>query len=438
MRASPTRSPRLAALVLIVAACSPTAPSGSGVATPPPASPATPSASTIAPSPAPSQSATDRPLSGTYPVNGDSVFLECHGTGTPTVVIEAGLGQDSAAWDGVVRDLASTSQACRYDRAGVGRSLADEPDADHSVGDRAVGLHDLLAVAGIGGPYVLVGFSYGGMLIRAFADRYPAETAGLVFVDSSHEEQFAPGGWWLDQQPEWVDGRSGVDLARSRAELLVAADLGDRPMIVLTNGRMTGEIERRWSGLQDVIAGMSSNVVHMVATEAGHDIRADRPDLVSEAIRAAVGAVRSDEPVPACGPRFEAHGAECLAGTLADLLARWDDARRAITPAAGDLPAGTYTFTQDGSTVTLAIAGGHLDVRLRHPDGSREGFTADYAEAGGEVVVRWPFDWRIPRTSGVNRASWTADRDGTLHFVQLDDEVTELWLATPWTPAKTR
>ncbi len=276
------------------------------------------------------------------------------------------------------------------------------------------------------------------MLIRAFADRYPAETAGLVFVDSSHEEQFAPGGWWLDQQPEWVDGRTGVDLARSRAELLVAADLGDRPMIVLTNGRMTGEIERRWSGLQDEIAGMSSNAVHMVATEAGHDIRADRPDLVSESIRTVVGAVRSDEPVPACGPRFKAHGAECLAGTLADLLAQWDDARRAITPAAGDLPAGTYTFTQDGSTVTLVIAGGHLDVRLRHPDGSREGFTADYAEAGGEVDFRWPFDWRIPRTSGVNRASWTADRDGTLHFVQLDDEVTELWLATPWTPATTR
>ncbi len=425
----------LLCLAVAMAACTGSASTSPIASAPPTVSASVPATgSALPPSAAPSPSALGETLSGTYPVGGNDVFIECHGTGSPTVVIEAGLNQDSTPWSGVVRDLAATSRTCRYDRAGIGRSQVRNSGAEVSVGDRAVDLHDLLATAGVEGPYVLLGFSYGGMLIRAFADRFPAETAGLVFVDGSHEEQFAPGGWWLEQQPEWADGATTVDLARSRAELLTATDLGDRPVIVLTNGLMTGEGERRWSVLQDAIAAMSTNGLHMVATEAGHDIRADRPELVTESARAVLAAARDGSALPACGPRFQALGAECLGGTLADLLAEWDGVRNAITPAAGDLPAGTYTFTEDGTVVTLLIANGHLDVKLRQPDGLLEAFTADYAEAGGEVVFRWPFDWRIPRTPGVNRASWTADPDGTLHFVQLDDAASESWLAVPWAP----
>lgn len=415
----------------LLAACSGT-PAAPGASAPPP-SVLGASASPHPSSPAPTMAGDT--LSGLFKVDGRNMFLECKGTGAPTVLIESGLGQQSGAWTGVVAELAPTTRACRYDRAGIGLSQSRLDDADLSVGDRAIELRGLLEAAGVEGPYVLVGFSYGGMLIRSFADRYGAETAGLVFIDGSHEEQFAPESWWMGVMPTWTDGAHAVDLARSRTELRAATDLGDRPVIVLTQGSMNGELERQWSPLQDAIAAMSSNSLHMVATESGHDIRADRPQLVSESIRAVVDAVRGTA-LPACKPRFETLGAECLEGTLADLLARWDTRRASVIPAAGDLPAGTYGFTADAVTFRIIVDDGRLEVTMRHPAGLVEELTAQYAAAGDVVTFLWPFDWRIPRTSGVNTARWSVDQDGTLQFAQLDSEPPEGWISVPWVPVE--
>lgn len=421
--------PAMLGTAVLLAACSgtPAAPNSTAPASSFAAAPASPQPTTPAPSPS------GDVLSGLFAVDGRNVFLECKGTGSPTVLIESGLSQQSGDWAGVVTELAPTTRSCRFDRAGIGRSQPRLGTADLSVGDRAEELHALLEAARVDGPYVLVGFSYGGMVIRSFADRFGAATAGLVFIDGSHEEQFVPDGWWIDFMPPWVDGAQPVDVTRSRSELLAATDLGDRPTIVLTQGSMNGELERHWSPLQDAIAAMSSNSLHMVAIDSGHDIRADRTELVVESIRGVVESVRGTA-LPACEARFVSLGAECLAGTMADLLATWDASRAGVVATAGSLPAGTYGFQEDGVTFTMSVEGGQIQAQMKHPDGSSESFSVEYAAIGDEVTFVWPFDWRIPRTSGVNTARWTVDPDGTMHFVQLDSELKESWLALPWVP----
>lgn len=370
---------------------------------------------------------------GMFEVDGREMFLECEGTGSPTIIFEAGFNGTSSFAAGAIGELKSTTRACRYDRAGLGSSQPHPGNGSLSVGDRATDLHGLLEAADVKGPYVLLGWSYGGMIVRSFTDRYPNEVAGLVFVDATHEDAWAPNSWFLEQFPLSTDGVHAPDIDRTRAELLAAADLGDRPTIVLTQGRMSGEFERRWTPIQDKLAALSSNALHMVATEASHDILAVRPQLVTESVRAVVDAVRGAA-LPACGPHFEALGAECLAGTMGDLLAMWDARRAAVAPVAGDLPAGAYGFKEDDVTFTMTVHGGHLDIQMHPASGPVESATGTYAAIGDEVTFVWPFDWRIPRTPGVNTARWTVDPDGTIHFAQLDGDQPESWIAVPWVP----
>lgn len=390
-------------------------------------SPSLPAVSAAPGAPSPSGGAT----AGLFEVDGREMFLECKGTGSPTIIFEAGFDGTSSFAAGPIGELMSTTRACRYDRAGLGRSQPHAGNGDLSVGDRATDLHALLESAAVEGPYVLLGFSYGGMIIRSFTDRYPSEVAGLVFVDATHEDAWAPNSWFLEHFPLSTDGVHAADIDRTRAELLALADLGDRPTIVLTQGRMSGEFERLWTPIQDKLAALSSNALHMVATEASHDILGERPQLVIDSVRAVVDAVRGAA-LPACGPRFEALGAECLEGTMGDLLAMWDARRAAVAPVAGDLPAGAYSFQEDDVTFTMTMHGGHLDIEMHQPSGLVESTTATYAAIGDEVTFLWPFDWRIPRTPGVNVARWIVDPDGTIHFAQLDAEQPEGWIEVPW------
>ena len=117
-----------------------------------------------------------------------SLHINCLGEGSPTVILEAASGGMSAHWVRVQQQLAQTTRVCAYDRAGMGWSEGGpEPrDAARVTGE----LHALLEGAGVEGPYVMVGHSFGGLYARAYAARYPDETAGVVLVDSSHPDQF--------------------------------------------------------------------------------------------------------------------------------------------------------------------------------------------------------------------------------------------------------
>ena len=127
------------------------------------------------------------PPGALYDVGGYKLHLQCTGSGTPAVVMEAGAGDFSLTWALVAPTIALTNQVCVYDRAGFGWS---EPSPNPRLARTQVAeLHALLQKAGIAPPYILVGHSMGGVLVRVFAHLYPADTAGLVLVDPSHEEQ---------------------------------------------------------------------------------------------------------------------------------------------------------------------------------------------------------------------------------------------------------
>jgi pimeloyl-ACP methyl ester carboxylesterase len=124
-------------------------------------------------------------------VGGHSLHINCVGQGSPTVLLDGGSGEWSAQWVRVQQEVSDTTRVCAYDRAGMGWSeMGPEP---RDAGQIPSELHTLLSKAGIEGPYVLVGHSFGGMYMQMYAARYPDEVAGVALVDSPTEpDQFSP------------------------------------------------------------------------------------------------------------------------------------------------------------------------------------------------------------------------------------------------------
>jgi pimeloyl-ACP methyl ester carboxylesterase len=120
-------------------------------------------------------------------IDGSRMHILSSGTGSPTVILEAGLGAMSSGWGWVQPEIENFTRVVSYDRAGLGWSDADpfHPSAQRI----AWRLHKLLRSAGITGPFVLVGHSMGGLLVRMFASQYPDEVAGMVLLDASHPDQ---------------------------------------------------------------------------------------------------------------------------------------------------------------------------------------------------------------------------------------------------------
>jgi pimeloyl-ACP methyl ester carboxylesterase len=140
-----------------------------------------------------------------YTVNGHKMRMNCTGSGSPTIVLEAGGGNDALIWGGVQPVLSKTTRVCSYDRAGYGWSdvLPAPRDADHVAAE----LHGLLSAAKIDGPIVLMGHSIAGMYMRDYATRYPKNIVGLVFVDVStplQDENPAMKAMIAKGPPQWV------------------------------------------------------------------------------------------------------------------------------------------------------------------------------------------------------------------------------------------
>lgn len=251
--------------------------------------------------------------------------------GRPTVVFENGLGTPLDSWGAVQRDLAREGATFAYDRAGIGRSEPgrEAPTFEHVVGE----LHALLAKAGARAPYVLVGHSYGGPLIRLFAARYPGEVAGLVYVDPTDFLQTLAAQDSVWQEAGVPDGRvrsqAGMQKALAsmpggiRAEAAVAFQADgfaafralppapNVPAVVLLSGRrppppppeqgFPGDTAR-WNAY--AAATIRQRVAHMTAlvragepgaqgtvvltTKSGHFIQSSEPELVAWAVRRAL------------------------------------------------------------------------------------------------------------------------------------------------------
>jgi len=258
-------------------------------------------------------------------VGGHRLYLQCAGSGSPTIVWEAGgggSGWDSAA-EYLMGRLAETSRVCVYDRAGLGWSDTG-PNVEFSHWSQAVtDLHTVLAKAGEKGPYVMAGHSYGGLLARLFALTYRKEVAGLVSIDPSHEDEWAgpavdpnaPLGitTCLDAScPLYGDIQAMKKLEGGK----VAGSLGDLPLVVLSHAPdmpwWPADYDATWEKLGTDTATASSNARHVIASWSTHMIPYSQPGLVIEAVRQVVAAARaSSHALPPCGRAFTEVGGLC-------------------------------------------------------------------------------------------------------------------------------
>ncbi len=291
--------------------------------------------------------ADDRATTGDlHDVGGHSLWLSCTGSGSPTVVLEAGLGGSSAsmsAW--VAPSVAADTRVCVYDRAGYGRS---EPSNGSVSGQSTVSdLHAVLEAAGEPGPFVVAGHSTGAVYALLFADAYPDDVAGVVLLDGQppdamsglpdypafyagfrRVEALAPtlarfgvarlAAEWSDGTlPEPQRAESATDWSTPahyrtlREELAALPDalddaddagpLGDVRLVVVTAER---DAQDGWLPLQDALAGLSTDAVHLRLPDVTHTSLVEDPDdaaVAAGAIAGLVDAVRAGVPVSTVG-----------------------------------------------------------------------------------------------------------------------------------------
>ncbi len=274
-------------------------------------------------------------------VGGYRLHIQCLGTGSPTVVLDAGLGGMSHDWNLVQAEIAQTTQVCAYDRAGMGWS--DVGPLPRTPDQIARELHTLLTKAGIAGPYVLVGHSLGGKNVRLFARQHPEQVAGMVLVDARSEvadshtspaeaqafqramrdqsilygvlrrlglvRLFGANVAGMPTMPKatrmemalFATGQRGrettlaeaLERATDDAQLQTAPSLRDRPLIVLASGQNM-EMLPSWPEAQRQQAALSTEGHLIIAEGSGHSIHWEQPALVIDAVRQVVEQVRGD------------------------------------------------------------------------------------------------------------------------------------------------
>jgi pimeloyl-ACP methyl ester carboxylesterase len=259
-----------------------------------------------------------------YDIGGYSIHLNCLGEGQPTVIIDAGLGDDSSDWMNVQRDASKTTRVCVYDRAGYGWSdNGPKPRNSLRISHE---LKKLIQKANLNGPFVLVGHSFGGYNMRVFAATYPESIAGMVLVDASHENQYEKLGINLPEKddrkgnilvlPKSIDPHSEkASILRERAYRAASSEISSLyqsahqvrttnvlpvvPLIVISRGlpewtqnREAQAREKIWSQLQFELWKLSPYSQQLFANHSGHDIHVHQPEIVTYAIKEVVTEAR--------------------------------------------------------------------------------------------------------------------------------------------------
>jgi pimeloyl-ACP methyl ester carboxylesterase len=277
-------------------------------------------------------------------IGGYSMHIYCTGQGSPTVILDAGMGDSFMSWQKVQPGIAKFTRVCSYDRAGLGYSdSSPRPRTSRVFVDE---LHRLLQHAGIFGPLVLVGHSMGGFNVRVYASLYRHDldgmVVGLVLVDSSHPEQqkrLPPSindldATWLREQ-EFFEftmpfgiprllGFCGDDdairaadcnfhsaresvaelkaVSESAAQTANSGSLGDIPLVVLSHDPdmpqpdlpedLVKPTNDAWRQMQEELAHLSTRGRQVIARHSGHYIQLERPELVIDAVHSVVDEVR--------------------------------------------------------------------------------------------------------------------------------------------------
>jgi pimeloyl-ACP methyl ester carboxylesterase len=265
---------------------------------------------------------------------GRKLYLECRGTGSPTVVLEAGTGDRSDIWTtaptgpgrAVLPAVAQFTRVCAYDRPGTYRgpdevSRSDPVAMPRSARDIVLDLRRLLRAARVPGPYVLAGHSFGGMVARLYATTHPRRIAGLVSIDAQNEDYAAAYKQFLSPElyvaailnpptPPGLEGYAAVErlnLEVSAAQMRQAqADtpLRRMPLVVISHSRTLPNpfglppdwpieaLDNAFQESQDLLAELVRGARHAIATRSGHYIQLDQPKLVTREIRRVVRQVR--------------------------------------------------------------------------------------------------------------------------------------------------
>lgn len=232
--------------------------------------------------------------------------------GSAAVVFESGLGEDATTWSKVVPAIAKMATTVTYDRPGLGTSAATTRKRDATT--MAADLHEILRALDVPPPYLLVGHSLGGLVIRVFAHTYPSETAALVFVDP------VPEGLEAAMKAHMSNADYAARLASIRAsegamppavrrendaleasgmEASTAFPLPVVPTILLTGTKKNpafpgNPLEQDLKlNLQEEFLATIPHAMHVLVPESRHYIQVDQPGVVIDAITAALALVKA-------------------------------------------------------------------------------------------------------------------------------------------------
>jgi pimeloyl-ACP methyl ester carboxylesterase len=286
-----------------------------------------------------------------YPVDGYQMHLYCVGTGSPTILLEAGQGGDWTTWGPVQPDVGKITRTCSYDRAGLGWSDSRPGARDSDA--IAEQLHQLTLAANLQGPLLLVARSAGGLHARAYLDRYPQDIVGLVLIDASTPEQVerfparvraswdayhrqlfwdrwlatfgvtrlrgkcGVGGWGASAPWSPADDdcfplglatarREAGDFTTSAAETLHTGPFPAIPVLIFSQDpslRVPGtpdaeqaETAEIWNSLQEGLKRLSPRSRRIIARGSPHHIEQYRPELLIEEISRLVQQLRGAAP----------------------------------------------------------------------------------------------------------------------------------------------
>jgi pimeloyl-ACP methyl ester carboxylesterase len=238
------------------------------------------------------------------------MHYHCEGAGRPAVVLDAGSPDPGTVWRWVQPAIARFTRVCSYDRAGIGQS-APAPARQHRTPRTQVReLHELLRLARVAPPYVVVGHSWGGFLARLFAHDYANDTVGIVLVDATTFPYLTANT--LRHLPR-KRTREGIDLRAALAESSAITSLGHLPLIVLGHGRPP--LDQRFLEAQDAEARLSDNSIDAIARNSTHYIQEPaplgQPNVVITAVRAVVRASRQAHHLPTCRSVFARAAVDC-------------------------------------------------------------------------------------------------------------------------------
>ena len=266
-------------------------------------------------------------------INGRSLFALEAGSGQPTVIFEAGLGDFSSAWHFVQAEISKLARTLSYDRAGRGQSQF--ASAGRNLDDCVTDLAAIIEITHTQPPFIIVGHSFGGFIARLFAHRFPNKVGGIVLIDSPQEDFFSaakeayktlelparsfdePLGVTLARfyktlylSPDYPANElneEGIDLAACKKQVRGAASLNDMPVTVISAARhdmyrQNGaegaiadfdiQLEQLWARSQHELFNLSTQAVQVIAEESRHYVQDDQPEIVIRAVSDAIRWVR--------------------------------------------------------------------------------------------------------------------------------------------------